>query len=198
MLRHSNLEVINILRQEGAYGKGEVDAEDPYKSRIRLNARDLANLRHRARRLLLRGRTPTAALLMGLPGWDVFYKETKGATRQVEHIFCASHSGLDILARFPSILWIDATYKTNCFKMPMIDIIGRSANGKTFFVACAFVSNEKEGTYRWVLKTLQDLLEKHQIPYPTTTFSDDEESLLAAMATVFPNTTALLCVWHIQ
>jgi hypothetical protein len=58
MLRHSNLEVMNILRAEGAYGEHQPDEEDPYKARIRLDARDLANLRYRARKRFLMGRFP--------------------------------------------------------------------------------------------------------------------------------------------
>jgi hypothetical protein len=80
----------------------------------------------------------------------------------------------------------------------MVNIVGRSAIGGTFYVACAFISDEREDSYRWVLETLRDILHSRQIPLPTTTFSDDAESLLAALATVMPDTRALLCVWHIQ
>jgi hypothetical protein len=66
LLRHSNQEVINILRNEGAYTKPSADVEDLYKAQIRLNARDLGNLRYRARKQFLKGRSPTSALLIGL------------------------------------------------------------------------------------------------------------------------------------
>jgi hypothetical protein len=71
MLHHTNLEVINILRQEGAYGESSADIVDPYRARIRLNRRDLRNLRYRARKQFLKGRSPTSALLLGLPGWEI-------------------------------------------------------------------------------------------------------------------------------
>lgn len=80
----------------------------------------------------------------------------------------------------------------------MVDIVGKTATGFTIFIACAFVSDEREPTYQWVLERLRDILKKNQIPHPLTIFSDDADSLLAAIATVFPGTTALLCVWHIQ
>jgi hypothetical protein len=32
--------------------------------------------------------------------------------------------------------------------MLIVDIVGRSANEATFYVACAFISNEKEDSYR--------------------------------------------------
>jgi hypothetical protein len=197
-LRHSNQEVINILRNEGAYGKPGADMDDLYKTQIRLNARDIRNLCDRARKQFLKGRSPTSALLLGILDWEILWKKEDGGSNRVQHIFCASHSGLNLLARFPSLLWIDATYKTNCYKMLMVNIVGRSANGKTFFIVCAFVSFERESAYQWVLETLRDLLYTRLIPLPITIFSDDAKSLLAALATVLPTTISLLCVWHIQ
>lgn len=80
----------------------------------------------------------------------------------------------------------------------MVNIVGRSANGKTFYITCAFVSYERESAYQWVLETLRDLLHTRSIPLPTTVFSDDAKSLLAALTTVLPTTISLLCIWHIQ
>jgi hypothetical protein len=76
----------------------------------------------------------------------------------------------------------------------MVNIVGKSSNSKTFYITYAFVSNEKECTYQWVLETLRDLLHTRLIPLPTTIFSDDAKSLLAALATVLPTTISLLCV----
>jgi hypothetical protein len=80
----------------------------------------------------------------------------------------------------------------------MVDIVGRAANGGTFYVGCAFVSDEKEDSYRWVLGELRGILHSCSIPLPTTIFSDDADSLLAALAAELPETRALLCIWHIQ
>lgn len=198
MLRHSNLEVINILRQNDTFADVFSDNPDPDTHGIRLNRRDLSNLRYLAKRQFLRGRSSTEALLMGLPGWDISWKEVDDGSRRLQHILCVSHSGLQLLARFNSLLWIDATYKTNVFKMPLVNIVGRAANGRTFYLACAFVSDEKESAYQWVLECLRESLHKNHIPLPLTIFSDDAESLLAAIATIFPSTTSLLCIWHIQ
>jgi hypothetical protein len=157
MLHRTNLEIISILRQEGAWNEGAksescADIVDPYHARIRLNPRDLRNLRHRARKRFLKGRSPIAALLIGLLGWEILWAEAVGVSRRLQYVFCASISGLDLLARYPSLLWIDAIYKTNRFKMPMVDIVGRAANGGTFYVACAFILDEKEDSYCWVLE----------------------------------------------
>jgi hypothetical protein len=80
----------------------------------------------------------------------------------------------------------------------MVDIVGRAVNGGIFYVGCAFVSDEKEDLYRWVLRELRGILYSRSIPLPTTVFSDDADSLLATLATELPETRALLCIWHIQ
>jgi hypothetical protein len=79
----------------------------------------------------------------------------------------------------------------------MVDIVGRAANGGIFYVGCAFVSDEKEDLYRWVLGELCGILYSCSIPLPTTIFSDDADSLLAVLAAELPETRALLCIWYI-
>ncbi len=54
--------------------------------------------------------------------------------------------------------------------MPLVDIVGRVANSRTFYIACAFVSDKKEGTYQWVLERLRDALHKNQNTLPLDDF----------------------------
>jgi hypothetical protein len=67
MLRYTNLEIINILRGEGAFSNPSADISNLYRAPIRLNTRDIRNLRSCAQRQFLKGRSPTSALLVGLP-----------------------------------------------------------------------------------------------------------------------------------
>lgn len=94
MLRHSNLEGINILRQNDTFANVFSGNPDLDNHGIRLNRRDLSNLRYHVKRQFLGGRSSTEALLMGLPGWDISWKEADDGSRRVRHICCISHSGL--------------------------------------------------------------------------------------------------------
>ena len=43
--------------------------------------------------------------------------------------------------------------------MPLCEIIGATPVGKNFNIAYAFMRDESEGTYRWVLTKLRSMLE---------------------------------------
>jgi hypothetical protein len=44
ILRYTNLEIINILRREGAFSNPSIDISNLYRALIRLNIRDIRNL----------------------------------------------------------------------------------------------------------------------------------------------------------
>ena len=61
--------------------------------------------------------------------------------------------------RYPEVLFIDSTHKTNNEARPLLLICGRDQNGKAFVVARIFMPNETIAFYRWVfLKCLPALL----------------------------------------
>ncbi|KAJ5120389.1 uncharacterized protein N7515_009777 [Penicillium bovifimosum] len=72
---------------------------------------------------------------------------------------------------------MDCTYKTNRYHFPLLDIIGESSVGKSFYVGLAFIANEREPAYTQVLRWLQGLLDQQQIPYPKTIMTDKEKAL---------------------
>lgn len=58
------------------------------------------------------------------------------------------HSSLSVklLKMWPSMLQMDCTYKTKRFNMPLLNIIGFTATGDTFYVAFVFLKDEKQPT----------------------------------------------------
>jgi hypothetical protein len=79
---------------------------------------------------------------------------------------------------------MDCTYKTNRYHFPLLDIIGESSVGKSFYVGLAFIANEREPAYRQVLRWLKGLLDQQQIPYPKTIMTDKEKALRNAITEV--------------
>lgn len=60
--------------------------------------------------------------------------------------------------RFNEVFVMDATYKTNNAKMSLIYVTGVSNLGgmqlKSFPIAFAWVSNEAQGMYEWLLNAM--------------------------------------------
>jgi hypothetical protein len=66
--------------------------------------------------------------------------------------------------------------------MPLLDIMGSTATNATFYIGFAFLSDEKQESYKFALKCLQDIYNDLQIgPYPETIMTDKDEALLNAI-----------------
>jgi hypothetical protein len=50
---------------------------------------------------------------------------------------------------------MDCTYKTNKYKMLLLDIVGITATNATFFVGFGFIQNEQQASYDFVLRSLE-------------------------------------------
>jgi hypothetical protein len=127
-------EVINNMRAEitGQLTQGihpsqilsSLHQEAPY-----ILAKDIYNARAKQVTEFLGGRSPIQAVLYELPqqGWLFRY-----SLREDDSLLClfAMHeSSLTFLKENPYILWMDCTFKTNRFKMPLLDIVGSSSTG---------------------------------------------------------------------
>ncbi|XP_022040097.1 protein FAR1-RELATED SEQUENCE 5-like [Helianthus annuus] len=96
---------------------------------------------------------------------------------------------------FPHVLLIDSTYK-NRYKMPLVQIIGVTSTLMSFCIAHAFISNEKQENFTWVLQRLKHSLDS--VIEPRVIVTDRDRAQMNACATVFPRARHSLCRWHIQ
>ena len=60
-------------------------------------------------------------------------------------------SSLDLLCAFPHVLIMDCTYKTNCYHMPLVEIVGVTSTDMIFFVCFVYLHAEREENYAWAL-----------------------------------------------
>ncbi|MFQ6639292.1 hypothetical protein Gotur_016571 [Gossypium turneri] len=77
----------------------------------------------------------------------------------------------------------DATYKTNKYDLPFVQIVGVTSINKTFSIAFAFIINEKKENYNWALTCLKLTLE--ECMYPRVIVTDRELALMNACQQVF-------------
>ena len=104
--------------------------------------------------------------------------------------------------RFPEVLFIDSTHKTNNEARPLLMICGRDQSGKAFVVARIFMPNETSAFYRWVfLKCLPCLLGEANLKRVKLVITDGdaqefeavEESCLHYLTNAFRGR----CMYHI-
>ncbi|CAG8820214.1 8290_t:CDS:2, partial [Gigaspora margarita] len=149
--------------------------------------RDISNLG--ARLYLSEENASMEALILGM--------EKRGYTVRPS-FFCHSNA-IKSARRFSEVILIDATYKTNVYKLPFVNIVGISNLGinqlQTFGIAGAWISDESEKSYIWVAEMLASIIFFDIIPLVFVT--DNDAALIGALKKNFPQSEHLLCTWHI-
>ena len=119
-----------------------------------------------------------------------------GNTDVVRDLFWAHPGCIDLLRAFPRVLIMDCTYKTNRYRLPLLEIMGVTSTNLTFSVAFAYMDSEREDNYTWVLERLRSVMDADVLPELIVT--DRDLALLNAIKRVFPTSSHLLCRWHIS
>jgi hypothetical protein len=95
---------------------------------------------------------------------------------------------------FGDVVTFDATYLTNCYKMPFVPFTGVNHHHQSIMFGCALLINETAESYTWLLKTWLEAMFGRA---PSTIITNDDKAMGKAIAEVLPNTTHKLCLWHI-
>ncbi|KAL5165701.1 Protein FAR1-RELATED SEQUENCE 5 [Glycine soja] len=84
------------------------------------------------------------------------------------------------------VFLIDNIYKTNRYRLPLLDFVGVTPIGMTFSASFAYVEGERVNNLVWALQRFRGL------------FLKTYQALMNAMKAVFPDCTNLLCSFHIN
>ncbi|XP_074291132.1 uncharacterized protein LOC141617899 [Silene latifolia] len=125
----------------------------------------------------------------------VHYWVTDQENDELTHVFMAYPEAVKMFRSYYYVVLIDSTYKTNLYRLPLVEMVGVTPVGKSFVIAYALVKHESEDGYLWVLRKLKALL--NDAVQPNAIVTDCEAGLLNAIPTVFPDSSNLLCLWHI-
>ena len=93
---------------------------------------------------------------------------------------------LQLLARFPSVLFIDCTYNQNKTKLPLLHMVGRANKNTTFPVVLELLDGETSDTYRWALRWINQQLISLGIEGPQVVITDRDLVLINALRDEMP------------
>ena len=108
---------------------------------------DIYNRIADVRRDSRQGQSPIHALANQLEQEGFWSRVQYGPDSHVMAVLFAHPDSLTYLRAYPEILLLDCTYKTNKYRMPLLDMISVDATGRSFCIAFAFLSGETEGDY---------------------------------------------------
>ncbi len=114
--------------------------------------RDLQNQRGKLRRKDLAYLTPIQHLLQELQTSDLWFTSYQlNGYKQLTHLFFAFEPSLDLLEKYPDVLFVDCIYKTNKDNMPLYILSRITACNKSFYIGFAFLWHEEKDSYGWVM-----------------------------------------------
>ena len=88
------------------------------------------------------GLTNTEAVIELLQNLDWNYSFLQDEDGHLTDLLFMPGNCLGLLTRFPSVLFMDCTYKTNKAKLPLLNVVGCTSKYSTFPVAFGLLSGE--------------------------------------------------------
>ncbi|GFY85687.1 hypothetical protein Acr_04g0004250 [Actinidia rufa] len=120
------------------------------------------------------------------------------ATNEIIDILWVHPKSLELFIYFPTVLIIDATYKTNEYRIPLLEVVGITSTMQIYSLIFAYLANEKFDRLTWALGTLKKLIIEKGAVMPSVFVTDQDLVLMKAIETYFPTTRHILCIWHIN
>ncbi|XP_050889945.1 uncharacterized protein LOC127095276 [Lathyrus oleraceus] len=108
----------------------------------------------------------------------------------VRDTFWAHPESIKLFNTFLTVLVIDSTYKTNKYRLPLLEIVGVTSMEKTFSVGFVFLESEKEVNVTWASEMCKNLL-KNQENMPNVIVTGRDTALMNSVAKVFPTSYTL-------
>ena len=78
-------------------------------------------------------------------------------------LFCIHRTSIRMLQLHPWVISMDCTYKTNRYRLPLLDIVGFASTSQTFHLAFGFIQDEKQDSYEVILRCLAEAYESLEI-----------------------------------
>ena len=119
-------------------------------------------------------------------------------TNEITDILWVHPKSLELFINFPTVLIIDATYKTNEYRIPLLEVVGITSTMQTYSLMFAYLANEKSDRLTWALGTLKNLMIEKGAVMPSVIVLDRDLALIKAIETCFPTARHILCIWHIN
>lgn len=186
------------LNQSGLTPRDMLVAMKEAHPEFKGNKNTIYNARNAARISFLDGRKPTQALLDTLKNSNFIFKSQVDSEGQLCGLFFAHPQALQFAQSHHTVLILDSTYKTNRLGFPLLHVVAQTPFNSKISVAFCFLKSEEEHSYIWALNQLHSTFNCQATNDPDVLVTDRDLALMNAISTVFPDSTHLLCIWHIN
>jgi len=115
----------------------------------------------------------------------------------VRDIFWIHPDAVKLINACNLVFLIDNTYKTNRYKLSLLDIVGVTLTGMTFSAAFAYLEGERPNNVVWALQRFRGLFLGRDALSGVIVI-DRDLALMNMVKTIFLESMNLLCRFHID
>ncbi|XP_021744017.1 protein FAR-RED IMPAIRED RESPONSE 1-like [Chenopodium quinoa] len=90
---------------------------------------------------------------------------------------------------------MDATYLTNEYELPFVNVVGVNHHGPLILLGCALVSHEDTDTYCWFIRQWLACMSNNP---PKSILTDQAAAIRKAISLKMPTARLRWCIWHIM
>ncbi|KAI7947420.1 hypothetical protein MJO28_009328 [Puccinia striiformis f. sp. tritici] len=155
------------------------------------------NALHKIREKELDGKTSIEALLSLLQATNWMWDVLTNSDGVIQNLFFAHPGSVHLAHINHHVALLDATYKTNRYNLPLLHVIGQTATNRSFSIAFCFMMYENDAGYLWAVENLRKHIWKPERT-PPVFITDRETALRNVLTSVFPDSQAHLCAWHLN
>ncbi|KID81242.1 hypothetical protein MGU_11379 [Metarhizium guizhouense ARSEF 977] len=159
--------------------------------------RDIYNDRQAIKRERLNGLTATQAFVKELESGDIRVRTLPDEEDRVCTVFWTYDWCRRMWKKFPEVLGLDNTYKTNRFGLHLFQATGVTDQKSLANFAFGLINGEKEHHFQWLCDRLDELRIDIGADTPEVIITDKEQALRAALTNTFPGAQQQLCAYHI-
>ncbi|XAR67786.1 hypothetical protein NMG60_11002685 [Bertholletia excelsa] len=193
LLSNSDAEVRTIK----LYRALVIDAGGTWNSNS--NARDIRNFSDNPNQLNLR-KGDTQAIYnylcrMQLTNPNFFYLMDLSDEGCVKNVFWADARSRAAGGYFGDVIFLDNTYLSNKFEIPLVAFVGVNHHGQSVLLACGLLAGETTESYIWLFKSWMTCMSGRS---PQTIITERCKYLQNAIADVFPRSQHRFSLSHIM
>ncbi|XP_073226861.1 protein FAR-RED IMPAIRED RESPONSE 1-like [Cicer arietinum] len=127
----------------------------------------------------------------------VYWTRRRENSDVLRDIFWTHTDCIKLLNTFHFVLICDSTYKTNRYRLPLLEIVGVTSTSLTFSVGFAYLEQERQDNFIWAFEKVRQLF-KSETLISKVIVTDRDLAMMNAISVVFPTSIHLLCRFHIE
>jgi hypothetical protein len=159
-----------------------------------VQSKTVTNLRQKIKKERLAGRQPIEAAIDLLQSADWSFVPLTAPDGTLHRLFFAHPASIELARIFHHVCILDSTYKTNRFHLPLLQAVSQTSTGQTFTIGFCLLRNEDESNYLWAMQKFCRIWGDNP---PAVFVTNQEMALTNAIDQIFPNSSRVLCYWHI-